>query len=543
MEFSKFLNIIRRFLWIFIVAALVAGLTTYLTLKTKPAVYEASTRLLVGPGLDSPSPDLNSLRIGGQLVQTYAELVASRPFLESVNAQLADKEDVDTLLGMIETRQNPDTRILTIVVHHRDPNQAVAIASAAAQALLASSPAVENTTTLLRTQMSNQVTQLEQIISSSEATIQELEERLIALGDAPKPSAEAAQANLEQQNLVTRQLTEERARLSEALRTLATIYTVLRDTNTNQLKIIEPAGAVFPVNQNLPLRVAASALAGLVLAASVIFLSEHYDDTIWFARDFNRATQVPALGTVEKHKRLSGSGRDRIVTLARPDSPAANNYRMAAAKLLFSVNKSLPYSLMLSSVGPRTGEETAEVVANLGVALAQAGKRVILVDTQFHNPLLTELFETQDKTGLSEYMSASSPKLKLVPANNLPGVQIFPAGMMLEKNSGLLLNSAKVADLVEELRKDADVVLFAGTPVSWFAESLTLAAQVDGVILVARPGEAHARTVSEITENLRAMNINLVGVIFDTNQAPFSLNLKTRDVYKSTPVASEDSPV
>jgi capsular polysaccharide biosynthesis protein len=543
MELSKFVHILRRYLWIFILAALVASLTTYFTLQSKPAVYEARTRLLVGPGLDSPSPDLNSLRIGGQLVQTYAELIISRPFLESVNDKLIDKLNPEALAGMIETRQNPDTRILTILVRHRDPNQAVAIANAAAQTLIASSPAVENTTTLLRTQMSNQVTQLEQIISGSQTAMQELEAKLIALGNASSPSVEAAQVNLEQQSLITQQLAEERARLSDALKTLATIYTVLRDTNTNQLEIIEPAGAVFPVDQNLPLRVAASGLAGLILAASIIFLSEHYDDAIRFTRDFTRAAKVPALGTVEKHKRLAGSGLERIITLARPDSPGANNYRMMAAKLLFSISKSMPYTFMLSSVGARSGEETAEIVANLGVAFAQAGKRVVLVDAQFHNPVLTGLFESSDKTGLAEYIGAGSPKLKLIPVKNLQGVQFLPAGISLEKSSGARLNSDKVTSLVEELQKASDIVLFAGAPISWFAESLTLATQVKGVILVARPGEARTKMVSEVTESLRDMHINLVGVIFDNNQPPFNFNPKLRDVYKSAPVASEDSPV
>jgi Mrp family chromosome partitioning ATPase len=198
---------------------------------------------------------------------------------------------------------------------------------------------------------------------------------------------------------------------------------------------------------------------------------------------------------------------------------------------------------MLSSVGSRSGEDTAEIIANLGVVLAQAGKRVVLADAQFHNPWLTELFESSDKSGLAEYIGATSSKLKLIQVKNVAGVQLLPAGTSLEKNSGALLNSEKITGLMEDLQKGADIVLFAGAPISWFAESLTLAAKANGVILVARPGETRAKMVSEVVEGLRDIHVNLVGVIFDNNPARFTTKPKLRDVYKSTQVVSEDSPV
>ena len=543
MDFSKVTHIVRRYLWLFALATLVASLTTYFTLSSKPVTYEAKTRLLVGPSMDSPSPDLNSLKIGGQLIQTYAELISSRPFLERVNNKLDQKTDLESLGRMIETRQNPDTRILTIFVRHRDPNQAVAIANATATTLIEMSPAKDNTTALLRIQMSNQSPKLEQIISNSEASIEELESKLIALGNVSLPTLEAAQANLEQQKLVISQLSEERARLSDALRTLSTIYGMLRDTNTNQVEIIEPAGAVFLVSQSLPLRVAASGLAGLILAVSIIFSFEYYGDTIRFPGDFNKIAKVPLLSTIEKSNRLEGSGLERVVTLTKPDSRTSNNYRTAVAKLLFSIGESLPHTFLISSVGSRSGEDTAEAVANLGVAFAQAGKRVVLVDAQFHNPLLSQLFEADDNSGLAEFMAANSPKLKLAPVKDVKNMRLLPAGSSTEKSSGAVLNSAKITKLVEELQKDADIVLVAGSPLSWFAENLTLATHVNGVVLVARTGEARVKVVNDVIESLRAMNVLIAGAIFDNNQSLFAFKFKPGNIFAGTRVTPEDSHV
>jgi len=453
-------------------------------------------------------------------MQTYADLVTTRPFLESINNKLEQKINLEALGGMIETKQNADARILTISVYNRDPKEAVVIANAAAQTLIEMSPSKDNTTELLRTQMSNQSHQLEQIINNAETSIQELETRLVALGGAPQQSTEGAPSTLDQQNLIVKQLTEERARLSDALRTLATIYQVLLDTNTNQLQIIEPAGAVFPVNQNLSLRVAASALAVLLLVMSIVFAYEYFDDTIRVPGDFTRAVRVPLLSTIEKHERRDNSGRGRVVTFAQPTSQAANSYRTAVAKLLFSIGKSMPHSFLLSSVGSQSEDDTAMTTANLGVAFAQAGNRVVLVDAQFHNPVLTKLFEANGMAGLSDLLETKSSQLKLMPVKDMPNVQLLPAGMSPEKWPGAMLNSANVARLVEELQQVADIVLVAGPPISGFAESLALASKVNGVILTARYGETHSKMINEVIESLNGINVQLAGVIFEQNPSP-----------------------
>src|SRR6266540_2871059 len=196
MDLSKILNIFYRYLWLLVLAALVASLTTFFQLSSQPVTYKASTDLLVGPSLNSPSPDLNSLKIGGQLAQTYAEVVGTRQFLESVNNKLDQKIDLVRLKSAISTRQSTETRVLTITVYHPDPKQAVAIANAAAQTLIEMSPSTDNTTALLRTQMSDQSHRLEQIVSDSQASIDQLEAELTTLKAVTTSSPEAAKANL-----------------------------------------------------------------------------------------------------------------------------------------------------------------------------------------------------------------------------------------------------------------------------------------------------------------------------------------------------------
>ena len=521
MNLSKILNLVYRYLWLLVLAALIASLTTFFQLGTRPVAYRATTDLLVGPGLDSPSPDLNSLKIGGQLGQTYAEVLSTGSFLEAVNDKLDQKMDLNKLKAAISSNQSTETRVLTIIVYYADPKQAVAIANAAAQALLEISPSKDNTTAALRTRLSDQSQQLEQIVSESQSNIKQLEAELTALKVANTSSPAAATTNLEQQNLAIKQLADERGRFSDSLRTLTAIYQILLDTNTNQVQILQPATTATLVDQQLWLRVISSGLGGLIFALIIIFVAEYFDDRIRFPGELGRVTGVPLLSTIEKYSTPNGSGPDGLVAFAQPGSDAANGYREVVAKLLFSIGESIPYTLLLSSVGSKTGTDAAVSAGNLAVAFAQSNYKVVLVDAQFDNPVLTTMFNAERAEGLANLMVTNSGEPQLLSVEQVPGIRFLPAGLSSERSSHTMLNPTNVTTLLERLQKEADIVIVADSAISRLAENLTLASRVNAVILVARQAEARSKAVNNVVQSFRLMKVNLAGVIFDYNPSPF----------------------
>lgn len=515
MDQSKILNALYRYWWLLVLSAVVASLFTYFQLSSQPVLYRATTDILVGPTLDSPSPDLNALRIGGQLVQTYAEVVGTRSFLESVNNKLDQKADLNSL--RFSTRMSTETRILTIIVFDRDPKQAAAMANAAAQTLIEMSPSQDDTTAVLQAETLH----LEQMISESKTNIQQLEAELSALKVANRSNAQVAETNLEQQNLVTKQLSDERNRLSDSTRTLTSIYQLLLDTNTNHMQILEPATTATLVNPQLEIRAGSSGVAGLIFAVILIFVIQYFDDRIRFADDFSKAAGVQLLGTIEKHSRLEGPGLDQLVTIAQPASNAAEQYREVVAKLLFSIGKSIPYTILLSSVGSKTGTDASLIAGNLAAAFAQAGYKVALVDAQVDNPVLTAMFKADKKEGLADLLVDPSADLPLLPLDQIPNIRFLPAGLSSDKSSHAHLNPTKIATLLQQLQKEADIVLIGSSGLSRSAETLTLASQVNSTILVARYAEAHSTVIQKVIEDLNAMNVQLSGVIFDANPSPF----------------------
>jgi capsular polysaccharide biosynthesis protein len=122
-----FLNLIRRWFWLIGLATLIAGATTYWVSAQEPSIYIGKARLIVGPGVDSLNPDLDALRTGGMLLQTYAELATTQPVLQAVIDDNKLDINPDRLKKQINVTSNEATQMLTISVQDEDPTQAAAI--------------------------------------------------------------------------------------------------------------------------------------------------------------------------------------------------------------------------------------------------------------------------------------------------------------------------------------------------------------------------------------------------------------------------------
>jgi capsular polysaccharide biosynthesis protein len=169
-------RIMRRWLWLLILTPVLASLVVYGITEQQPPIYGASTRLVVGPGIDSASPDLNSLRTGGQLMQTYAKLATTRPVLARLIEDLGLNLTPQELLERIQITSNEETQILTITVEDTDRARAIAIANQIAETVVRMSPSgPESPAVRLNTLMQNTVDKLGAEIVRIERSIESLE--------------------------------------------------------------------------------------------------------------------------------------------------------------------------------------------------------------------------------------------------------------------------------------------------------------------------------------------------------------------------------
>lgn len=495
----RYLNIIRRWLWLIILSAVVAGSLTYWVIQQQPLSYSARARLLVGPGIDSPDPDLDAFRAGAQLMQTYAELPTTGPFLQTLIDELDLDIGVEELRERISISANQETQVLSVMAQDNDPAQAVAITNAIAETLVLISPSgSSNPATQLESQIRTQAQRLEQHIVATEGIIAELEEEFQSATD------------LNEQRMIREEITAERSQLSDAHNILADLFKLLQTTNINRVEIIEPAGSAFPVANQVGLKVMMGALVGLILSFLVVFAFEYWSNTVNDVEGLVHAARVPVLGAIAQHKKLRGTPRERLAVQALPKSEAAENYRMLGTKLLHSSDFKDLRSVLISTTEP--SGDTGELVANLAIVLSQTGSRVVLVDANLHRPTMGQIFDINGRPGLTDVLTGEAERIELTPIDWAPGLSILPSGP-ISFDSFVLLASPRMTYLLTRLEEMSDIVLVVASSVLSFADSLFLTNHVDGVILAARSGKTQSDMIQNAISSLRLVGAPLMGMV------------------------------
>ena len=234
---QRYFSFIRRWLWLIVLATISAGVITFWISSQQAVTYEASSRLIIGPGIEGLNPSEKDIQTGGRLMQTYAELATTRKVLQTVIDNLGLALTPDELDKLLTVRPTTETQFLTIIVQDGDQNQATKIANVLAEELVRLSPTgdSESGAAVVRTQMREQTTQIEENIDNIEEGIAQLEAELEATED------------IEARRGINDQIALERERLSGAHATLALLYDSLQQAITNQVQIVEKAITAEPL--------------------------------------------------------------------------------------------------------------------------------------------------------------------------------------------------------------------------------------------------------------------------------------------------------
>jgi len=150
-----------------------------------------------------------------------------------------------------------------------------------------------------------------------------------------------------------------------------------------------------------------------------------------------------------------------------------------------------PHVIVLTSPRPGAGKTT--VTSNLGIVMAEIGRRVLLVDGDLRSPKLHDVFQMSNSWGLCDVLRSSNPidncgLLQLVRHTDIPGLDLLPSGPCRESPSHLLY-SPRVAELFRRVQEEYDLVLVDSPPMMQLADARVLGRIADGVVLVLRSGQ------------------------------------------------------
>jgi non-specific protein-tyrosine kinase len=288
--------------------------------------------------------------------------------------------------------------------------------------------------------------------------------------------------------------------------------------STDSLSVAEAARAESDPVRPQPLRnTLLAAIVGALLAIGGTFLLEYLDDRVKTAEQASSIIGAMTLGSIGK---IAGSGPGtQLVTRSDANSPLSEAYRMLRVNLDFTAVDSPLQTVAITSANPGEGKSTT--IANLAVALAESGKRVILVDTDLRRPTLHRIFELPNERGVtSALLNPESSELHqhLAPTE-VPNLQLMPCGP-IPPNPAELLSSRRMAALIGALKAECDIVLFDTPPLLVFADAALLARACDGVILTARAYTTRLGALRQASEQLTQAGARLLGVVLNGVATP-----------------------
>jgi len=403
----------------------------------------------------------------------------------------------DQLLNEVGADASATTALIHITASDTDPVRAANIANAFADELIAESPAIQG-------QQVDLQKAVQANLDSTQAEIIQTQDQIDQL------TANTYRTASQDQELQTLQ-----TNLVSLRATYAALLPNLSSNSSNILTVVEPAVAASgPSSPRTLLNVILAAVLGLFAALGIAFLVEYLDDSVASSDDVQEVTGLPTLGVVPV---MSGDRKRgeiyRLVTLLNPRSSVAESYRTLRTNVEFAAVDTPLHTLLVTSSVPQEGKTTT--AGNLAVAFAQAGSRVLLVDTDLRKPGLHNLFKLSNEYGVTTLFRDEAATVRSVTQDTeLNGLNIITSGA-LPPNPAELLGSQRWRAILERLKAEADLVILDSPPLQAVTDAALLAATVDGTVFVVHARHTRRGAVRQGREALARGGGKILGVVMN----------------------------
>ncbi|MCB0064860.1 MAG: hypothetical protein KDE19_22200, partial [Caldilineaceae bacterium] len=535
-ELRTVLLTLRRWWWLLVLCTLLGVGAGYGYSHLQTPIYRATTRLAVAQMVEANTLRFSDVETISQQLRTYADLAIRRPLLDAVIQELALTESWEQLQARVRAVAQEESQLLQITVDDPAPAQAQQIAEQIAQQLLLRNAAEQKTiayaeqAAFVQTQVAEATQQLQEgqrqldILRTIQGTaiITDTAPPLWAYWLSPANGISALDPTGER----TRRLAEEIDRLERFMIEWDKSYnrwnTILQEiASFKSLTVVDPAYvSPAPVSPQRQLNTIAAGALGLLLALGFVAFFEGWSDTLKASDDLSRFTRVPLLGAV---RQIKGKTTREKLLLNRDTPTVLNDYRLLHSKFQLMCTK-LPKRILITS--PNAEEGRSLFVANLGIVAAQFGYRTLIADADWRHPTQHELFQIANEKGLLQLLRnpTANTTVPMWSVNRLPNLALLTSGGAHAQSIPVATEGAlavgwsqpeRLGHVLNQLTGHADLILLDSSPLLLSAETVALAGQVDGVILVVEPGKTKRRALQEALFALEQSHANLIGVVFN----------------------------
>lgn len=292
-----------------------------------------------------------------------------------------------------------------------------------------------------------------------------------------------------------------------------------------------PASVAKAVTAPLIRTLIFSVLLGLFLGIALALLLEALDNTIRSPEEIARQTGLPLLGAIPQLE----DPTPQVITLSAPQSPVSEAFRTLRSNISFALTDLPARSFLIaSSLG---GEGKSSVAANLAVVTAHAGQNVYLVDADLRKPVQANLFGCDPGKGLTNILVGDTELDDVLQETGVPGLSLLATGP-LPPNPAELLDSARMTEVIDELHRRADVVIFDCPPALLLADAIILSSKIDRVVLTAESGRVTVEAFREVIRLMEHARGSLLGVVL--NKYRVSTAGYYQYYYEEPPAESDD---
>ena len=506
LDLRHYLDVVRRRKWtIIVVAALVTVVAVILSLSQTPRYRATAEVLLQGDDAEQ------RLGAGGQTdprasagrVETEIGVIESNLVRQAVEEDLGREPDVSvSAVG--------ETDIVEISATSTEPEEATREANLYAETyvewrrqrtiddLLAAQETVQA-----------EVRSLQDQLIEAQAPLEALEEELFFSDDSAE--RELIRGEIEEtEDRIQPEIDSIQNALALYRAELSSLQVSQRITRTGGAQIISDALLPEEPYEPQPLRNGVLGLVvGLMLGVGLAFLRETLDDRVRSREELERITGWPTVGLIPVIPAASGDGTHDLATLEAPNSPAAEAYRTLRTTVQFIGLERTLEVLQVTSAKPAEGKTTT--ASNLAIALARAGKRVILLDADLRKPRLHHEFGISNAVGFTSMLLDSRLSADAFHRTALDSLLVVPSGPV-PPNPSELLSLPATREVLGLLRSECDVLIVDSPPVLPVTDALILSGYVDGVLVVANAKEAQVSTLKRMRELLEQVNAQVIGV-------------------------------
>lgn len=491
LDLRRYYELLRGWLWLFIVVALLAGGAAYLyTTKVVKPMYQAQATLEVDVAQVGSATGPTSVGDSQLFAPTEAQLLDSYPVASIAyhNLHLRAPLTPTDLQRMSTASAVPSSQLITLSASSRSPVFAARVANAMAYAAQ-------------RVEQAHEMGRFRTALDGIRAQLTNYRSDIARLrGEQGKGVNTNGQIVADQAAVTTllQQLTNLQGMESQSATTL-------------DVRIPAQAPA-SPVSPRPTLDALLAAVLALLAALGLVLLRDYMSAEVRTPEEMSALLNgAPVLGLLGKYPRtVVASG---LAVADQPHTAISESFRMARTNLLYANVDRPPHIVLVTSAVEGEGKTT--VAVNLAASLAELGSRVLLVDADLRRPSATKLLGMDRQPGLtSRLVSEGSTVGAGIHASRVAGLSMMPSGPM-PPNPATLLSSQRMRSLLLDLGGQFDVVVVDSPPVLPVPDAVVLSTLADTVLLVADAGGATRQSTVRVRDALHQVGSEVSGIVLN----------------------------